>query len=168
MEDWGLRTTKKWVIMGDSNIARLPTHTIPDLQIESFLGANFRHAASILAKTTSQVVVEKVVLSFGLNSKNQKAKETSIKQLQTALRKAKDAFPYSEIWIPIINFSSSLPLHKKESLQQLNSHLHRNMPYLEPLSKALFQMEEDNIHCTKDTAKAMFDHWVTYLNFKAL
>lgn len=69
MEDWTLTATRKWVILGDSNVARLPPHSIPDLQVESYPGANFRHAEGILAKTKCNVVVEKVILSFGLNSR---------------------------------------------------------------------------------------------------
>ncbi|KAK2879316.1 hypothetical protein Q8A73_006229, partial [Channa argus] len=58
--DWSLRVMKKWIIVGDSNLSRIPMHPISDLQIDSYPGANFRHAEAILAKATSQVMVEKV------------------------------------------------------------------------------------------------------------
>ncbi|KAK2886859.1 hypothetical protein Q8A73_020805 [Channa argus] len=134
--DWSLRVMKKWIIVGDSNLSRIPMYPISDLQIDSYPGANFRHAEAILAKATSQVMVEKVVLSFGLNSRAQKAKETAIKQMQAAVRMAKRQFPYAEIWVPLINYSSSLPLPEKETLHKLNTHISRNMPFIKPLKEA--------------------------------
>ncbi|KAE8277134.1 hypothetical protein D5F01_LYC25056 [Larimichthys crocea] len=96
MIDWGFCAQKKWIILGDSNLARIPRHNYPDLQIDSYPGANFRHAEALMAKATSQVTVEKVVLAFGLNSRNQKARETAIKQVQAAVRRAKRRFPFAE------------------------------------------------------------------------
>ncbi|KAK2811578.1 hypothetical protein Q5P01_000179 [Channa striata] len=165
--DWTINITKKWIIMGDSNVARLPVHSIPDLQIDSYPGANFRHAEAILAKTPRQEWVEKVVLAFGLNSRAQKAKETAVKQMQAALRVAKNKFPFAEIWIPLVNFSSSLPPDEVDTLQKLNAHVSRNMPFIEPLGDGDFQTEEDQIHWTQATARAMFRHWCSFLNLDA-
>lgn len=165
MVDWYLTVRKKWVIVGDSNLSRIPYHFISNLQIDSYPGANFRHAQALLMKATSSVVVEKVVLSFGLNSRNQKAKETTIKQLQGALRAAKHTFPYAEIWIPEVNFSTSLPLEEKRNLHTLNTHIVKNMPYIPALDASQFQTEGDNIHWTRDTSKCMLKHWISALNW---
>ncbi|CAJ1082727.1 hypothetical protein D5F01_LYC25055 [Xyrichtys novacula] len=167
MTDWSLTVTKKWLFIGDSNLARMPMHSIPDLQIDSYPGANFRHAQGILSNATSEVTVEKVLLSFGLNARAQKVKETSIKQLQAAVRLAKNKFPYAEIWIPKINYSSFLPTQEKLNLQLLNAYIFRNMPYIESLERDKFLTEVDHIHWTRTTAKSMFDHWVSHLNLKA-
>lgn len=167
MVEWGLSVRKKWLIIGDSNLARIPGYSIPDLQIESYPGANFRHAHAILSKASKHVTVEKVVLSFGMNSRGQKAKETAIKQMQAALRMAKRTFPYSEIWIPTINYSVALPHAEQVTLSRLNTHLQKNMPFIPPLRNSYFHTESDNVHWTKGTARAMLDYWVTYLNLKA-
>ncbi|KAK3506087.1 hypothetical protein QTP70_005342, partial [Hemibagrus guttatus] len=136
LEDWDLSVMKKWIIIGDSNLSRFPSHSIPDLQIDSYPGAGFRHAEAVMAKATSQVQVEKVVLAFGLNSRAQKAKETTIKQMQAAVRSAKRKFPDAEIWIPMVNYSASLPVRERETLHKLNAHISRNMPFIEALDKA--------------------------------
>lgn len=39
MVDWSLCVWKKWLIMGDSNLARIPDFQIPNLPIESYPGA---------------------------------------------------------------------------------------------------------------------------------
>ncbi len=167
MVDWGLSVGKKWVIIGDSNISRIGKHSIPDLQIESYPGANFRHASSIIAKATSHLTVEKVVLSFGINCRGQRARETSIKQMQAAVRTAKRQFPYSELWIPVINFSTSLTAAEQITLQTINAHITRNLPYIPMLPHTQFDTEKDHVHWTKGTAQAMLNHWITYLNLKA-
>ncbi|KAK2820086.1 hypothetical protein Q5P01_023045 [Channa striata] len=165
--DWALSVTKKWVIIGDCNLARIPRHGIPDLQIDSYPGETFRHAEAIMAKVTGQTMVEKLVLAFGLNSRAQKAKETAVKQLQAAVRMAKKQFPYAQIWIPLVNFSSSLPREEQETLMTLNAHISRNMPFIEPLGEMDFHTDEDHIHWTRPTAQAMLDHWVSSLNLTA-
>ncbi|KAK1875431.1 Collagen alpha-1(XXVII) chain, partial [Dissostichus eleginoides] len=59
LQDWGLSVGKKWLIMGDSNLARFPLFSINELQIDSYPGATFRHAEAIIQKATSSTVVEK-------------------------------------------------------------------------------------------------------------
>lgn len=139
----------------------------PALQIDSYPGATFRHAEAILSKVISQLTVEKVVLSFGLNSRSQKVKETTVKQLQAAVRMVKKQFPFAELWVPLVNYSPSLPTAERENLQILNTYIRKNLPFVELLPAAQFQTEGDLIHWTRETARAMFDHWVEELNFKA-
>lgn len=165
--DWTLSVSKKWVIIGDSNLSRLPSHDIPHLQIDSYPGANFRHMAEVLSKAMVQLLVEKVVISCGINSRGQKVKETTIKQLQTALRTAKKRFPYAEIWIPLLNYSSDLPDQEKRNLKQLNDHIFKNMPYIPLLDSDSFECESDKVHWTRATGRAMFQHWSTILNLQA-
>lgn len=162
--DWGLSVNKKWVFLGDSNLSRIPPHTISNLQIESFPGANFRHIQEVLQKATVHVKVEKLVLSFGINCRSQKAKETAVKQLQGAIREAKKRFPHSEIWIPLLNYSLALPTLEKTTLNILNQHIQKNVPYLPTLNRDLFNTTNDMIHWTKETAQAMFKHWTQCLN----
>ena len=167
MIDWNLTVGRKWLIVGDSNLSRIPGHVIQDLQIDSYPGANFRHAQALMAKATSQVTVEKVVLAFGLNCRGQKARETSVKQLQGAVRAARRKFPYADIWVPQINFSSSLPTEEKNTLNVLNHHIIKNMPFIPALQDSDFFTGSDNVHWTRETAKKMLDHWATCLNLNA-
>lgn len=168
MLDWSLSVRKKWLIIGDSNLSRIPTYHIPDLQVDSFPGATFLHAETLLNKASINTKVEKVVLAFGMNHRDQKVKETAIKQLQRAVKAAKDRFPYAEIWIPLINFCRSLPLHQQEALELLNRYIQAHVGFIPLLPNTQFTVERGkNIHWTTGTAKAMLQHWKTHLNFIA-
>lgn len=169
MTEWNWEAKKKWIILGDSNLSRLPEFFCEDLQVESFPGANFRHAEALMRKTEppQDLVVEKVVLSFGINSRGNKPKETTVKNVQAAIRATKARFPYAEVWVPLINFSQTLPAEEKENLLVLNEHIERNMPYIPLLSLEDFQTEDDGIHWTVETGVAMFEHWKSVLNFHA-
>lgn len=107
------------------------------------------------------------MLSFGINCRQQKAKETAIKQIQSALRQAKRQFPYSEIWIPLINYSTRLPIEEKQNLQIINAHIFKNMPYIALLDASEFKTQSDEIHWTPTTGVAMLRHWAKVLNLKA-
>lgn len=166
MLDWGLSVRKKWLFLGDSNLAKIPPYSIEDLQIDSYPGANFLHIHEVMSKATVHVTVEKVLLSFGINSKGQKPKQTLIEQVQTALRTAKKCFPSAEIWIPLINFKPNLTTREQDNPTQLNSHIQKNIPFTPPLDQALFQTTQDDVHWTKETAQEMFNYWTSYLNLK--
>uniref|UniRef100_A0AAV2LFG3 Uncharacterized protein n=1 Tax=Knipowitschia caucasica TaxID=637954 RepID=A0AAV2LFG3_KNICA len=97
--DWSLNVTRPVLILGDSNVARIKQHAFPSLQIDSFPGANLLHAAELLSHTPNQPQVESVVLSFGINNRQQKQSETCIKQMQRLMREAKKAFPNANIKI---------------------------------------------------------------------
>lgn len=164
MQDWSLSVGKKFLIMGDSNVARFPPFKYTDLQVDSYPGATFRHAEAILAKTLRSTQVEAVVLSFGINNRAQKAKETTFKQLQRALKEARDIFPQARIYVPEINYSQSLPLPEQNNLQQLNKYIKDNYRYIPALSPRQFETERDGTHWTHPTALKLLQHWATYLN----
>lgn len=164
MVDWTVSVSKKWLFIGDSNLSRLPHHGFADLQIDSFPGANFRHLGAVLLKAVVQVRVEKVLISCGLNSRGQKFRETTLKQLQTAIRMVKRRFPFAEIWVPLVNYSTALPESEQRNLIMLNGHIFRNLPFVSPLPVDKFQTESDNIHWTRGTARDMLNHWSTALN----
>lgn len=89
--DWALDVNRKCLIVGDSSLCSLPDYFNRDLQIESFPGSHFRHAQALMEKTVplQDLVVEKRVLSFGINSRSNKSKETTVKNMQGALGSTK-------------------------------------------------------------------------------
>ncbi|MGL5757935.1 hypothetical protein [Plesiomonas sp.] len=165
MVDWGLTVRKKWCIVGDSNLSRIPAHNNKDIQIDSYPGATFRHAEAFISKAITQTTVEVVILAFGINHRVQKRKETGVKELQRALKATKEKFPHASIWIPLINYSETLPVEQQVILRELNAHIKRNMPFLPALPGTKFQVGADQIHWTPACAKAMLQHWSDYLNF---
>lgn len=162
MMDWRLTVRKKWLFIGDSNLARMPQFSYKDLQVDSYPGATFRHIESVLRKTAESTEV-RVVLSLGINSRAQNAKDTTVKQTQAALRTGKIRFPAAQIWVPIVNFSVLLPLKKQNQLNTLNSHIQANMQFIPALTRGDFHTEGDNIHWTKRTAEHMLQHWLDHL-----
>ncbi len=165
LTDWDLVVTKKWLIIGDSNLSKFPDYFNKGLQVESYPGSHFRHGQALMEKTLTStlVTVEKVVLAFGINSRGNKP-DTTIKNVQGAIRSAKRKFPYAEVWIPLVNFSPQLSEEEKENLEILNNHIERNMPHIPLLPEHRFQTEVDDVHWTSETASAILDHWMTFLN----
>lgn len=164
MQDWSLSVGKKWLILGDSNVARFPPFNVPDLQVDSYPGATFRHAEAILTKATCSTTVERIILSFGLNHRSQNLQKTTTKQLQAAIRASKLRFPQAEIWIPLINFSRSLPLKERTNLLDLNAYIRSHYKFIPELPVKLFETEEDKLHWTRPTAKLMLGHWCQHAN----
>jgi len=164
LQDWGLSVKKTNLIIGDSNLCRFPPFQHQNLQIDCYPGATFRHAEAILQKALSNTAVETVILAFGINSRSQKVRSTTIRQLQGALRVAKNKFPQATVLVPVLNFSSSLPLKEKSNLRILNEHIITNCDYIPPLPTQDFKTDRDGIHWTHHTACSMLDHWMKQVN----
>ena len=166
MTDWNLTVTHKWLIVGDSNLAHLPSHNICDLQIDSFPEAHFRHAQALFEKSTPRegLRVEKIILSFGIFSRGNNPSETTLKYAQGALRSAKKKFPSAEILIQQVNFSEALPTEEKENLEAFNWLLGRYTYHIPPLPEARFFTAEDHIRWMAHTGVAFLDHWMAFLN----
>ncbi|XP_019897156.3 uncharacterized protein LOC105009030 isoform X2 [Esox lucius] len=135
MKDWRIHHKQKTIIMGDSNVYRIPPFTYQYIQIDSYPGATFRHAESILAKSQASPTVQKLILAFGINNKAQSPEKTSIRQLQGAIRMATRACP---------NAQHLLAIPK--------------------LPEELFNTEKDRVHWSQHTERRLLDHWVAYLN----
>lgn len=153
--------------MGDSNLNRIPPFQEPDLQIESYPGATFRHAEAILAKTTHTDIVESLVLSFGINDRAQRTEGALIGHIQRAVRMATLAFPQALILIPELNFSESLPEEEQRNLRRLNQHIVRQFNFIPRLQQKSFQAEEDGVHWTIPTARKILKEWVDMLKANA-
>lgn len=163
MRDWSLSVREKWLIIGDSNVARFPPFQIQDLQVDSFPGATFRHTEAVLSKTTTDNLVEIVILSFGLNNRGQKTRQTTIKQMQRAMKVAKQKFPLATIWVPLINFSRALPHQEQTNIHDLNVYIQTNYNFIPELSRTQLSTERDKVHWTHDTASHMLTHWARYV-----
>ncbi|TRY57974.1 hypothetical protein DNTS_029023, partial [Danionella cerebrum] len=139
MISWSFCARKKWCIVGDSNLSRIPPHNVKDLQVDSYPGATFRHAEAFISRATTHTEVEMIILAFGLNHRGQKQRDTAIKQLQRAVKAVKNRFPHATIWIPLINYSKNLKKEEKTVLTGMNAHITKNMPYLPLLPDREFQ-----------------------------
>ncbi|KAG7463321.1 hypothetical protein JOB18_036345 [Solea senegalensis] len=164
MKEWGLNVRRKNLIIGDSNLCRFPAFREQHLQIDCYPGANFRHAGAIISKATCTTQPEKIILAFGLNHRSQRLPPTSVKQLQAALRATKLRFPDARVMVPIINFSPSLPQQERFALQALNRYIFENCESIETIQRDKFSTGPDNVHWSKETARAILSHWCEALN----
>ena len=164
--DWRLKVREKLLVIGDSNLSNIPGHSIKNLQIESFPGANFRHAENLVKKSTTVqgLVVEQVVLAFGICDSKNKPKETILKSCLKARKACMERFPYATIWVPLVNFSAALSEEEQDNLEVFNGLLEERQFHIPLLPEDKFRTV-DPVHWTRDTGRAMLDHWARKLNF---
>lgn len=92
----------------------------------------------VLNRTPVHPHVKVLVLSAGVNNKDQDPHKTSIKQLRHIYNRARCVFPNASIYIPVLNFSTSLSQEQQTNLSVLNNFIHSRFPFLEPLPNAHF------------------------------
>ena len=162
---WTLKPSRPFLIMGDSNVDRLPHIEGSRVQVDSYPGALLAHAIHILKhKTPTSADTQTLILSFGINNKDQGNPTLIRKQLSRLLGAAMDTFPNATIHIPIINFSQDLSNRHKVNLNGLNKLIKDTGRSIPPLQKTNFATGRDWLHWTPDTGKAMAHHWLKYLN----
>ncbi|KAJ4948139.1 hypothetical protein JOQ06_019679, partial [Pogonophryne albipinna] len=97
--NWDLKPSWEILIVGASNIARLPLVRDSRVQVDSFPGANLSQAATLIRnKTPTSPGVQQVVLSFGLNDRdkgNPTLLEDNFLRLWNA---ARETFPNAVIY----------------------------------------------------------------------
>lgn len=166
ISDWSLEVTKPILFIGDSNLSRIPHYSDDSVQVDSFPGANFMHIAKVLQKLDPNPNTQKVILSLGINNRDQKFECTTKKQLQELWRVAASTFPNATIYTPLVNFSDLLPQHQQENLKKLNAFLSTHVNYLQELHPLRFRVDpRDPVHWTRDTALELFLYWLDQLNF---
>ncbi len=166
IQDWFFKPRKPVLILGDSNINRIPAHTHPQIQLDSYPGANSYHFLKVCEKSIPNPKVKIVVFSIGINNKDQDPRQTTTKQLKTLFRQAKSTFPNADIYYPIMNFSSQLTDTQKGNLKLINNIMTTYAPFLTEIPHDTFTTEKDNIHWTPTTAKLIFENWIQQLNLQ--
>lgn len=165
IQEWSLEVRRTTLVIGDSNLSRIPKFTHPHIQVDSYPGANFHHINAILTKLTPHPQPLHVILSVGLNNcLSEHETNTILKQLRTLWRTAHLTFPNATIYIPIINFSPSLNPQKQALLNFLNTTISSKYNFLSEINPLLFQVTGDNIHWTPQTAEMLFGYWKQQLN----
>ncbi|CAN9510829.1 unnamed protein product [Ophioblennius macclurei] len=165
IKNWHLEVIKSFLIIGDSNLARFTPFTNPEVQVDSYPGAQFHHIQGVLEKLTPNTTVRKVILSLGLNNCLRKQLPlTIIKQLNRCLKQTKDIFPQAEVYIPLINFSPSLEEGCTSRITALNEYVMQKHLYITDINTLLFKVRPDHIHWTTKTADRILQHWLSQLN----
>lgn len=145
-------------------MSRVPPYAADGVQIDSFPGAKWCHAETLLEKATSETSVTNLIFSFGLNNRSQRDKTVAVTELKRALRAAQGKFPGADIRIPVINFSSALPQPEKDTLLHLNDFISGLKEHIPALPDEVFTTGRDDIHWTDETAERMLQHWNEQVN----
>lgn len=163
-ENWTLEPRRPIIIIGDSNIEKLP-HTEDDrIQTDCYPGAKITHAVHIIKhKTPREPLVTTVILSFGISDRETSNPSWLEKPLGSLFNAAKVKFPNALIYMPLINFSKNLPPQIQRNITQLNLMIKSRNAFIPRLDKDNFKTLPDNIHWTPDTAYNMLTHWLNFL-----
>jgi len=108
---------------------------------------------------------ELLIFSLGINNRAQRCIELTIKEIHRTYRMARSRLPHTDLYFPLVNFSKNLPLDEQVHLEKMNKYIRDTLISIEELPREDFEVEEDRIHWTAGTAKAMLNHWMNRLNF---
>ncbi|XP_057682780.1 uncharacterized protein LOC130909871 [Corythoichthys intestinalis] len=158
--NWDLVVDRPILIMGDSNISRLPGVRNTNVQMDSYPGAKMNHLVHVLAFRTKIVVPpKKVILSVGLNDRNQTNPSKLREDVKNLAEVAKKTFPQSDIGIPRINHSPLMTNFVRAKIEQLNFMIGETGYGIPKLGDQLFETLGDGIHWSPATAKNMWALW---------
>lgn len=153
------------LILGDSNLDRFPKIEDPRIQVDCYPGALLSHATNILKhKTPTNSQTQRVILSFGLNNRDQTNPSLLADQLKRLLQAARDTFPQATIGIPVLNYSHKFLPSTKQNIESLNFLIRDTGLSIPPLASSSFKTAWDKIHWTKETGELMAKHWLQHLN----
>jgi hypothetical protein len=170
--NWQLPTLdKKILIVGDSNLSRINVDPHPDTQVACFPGASINDLRTIINKYTGKLQPEKVVLTIGINDRNNliSASEYRLRLLFSMVRKK---FPKSRIYFTELNFSATSTPQQKQALDAINRTAasskakspESRVIVIPSLASTEFEVGHDNIHWTERTANDMYNNWLVALN----
>lgn len=163
--EWEIVPRKPVLFIGDSNLARFPDYNIEALQVDSFPGAKIDNITNILEKLSPHKEVQKLVVSVGINNcMNGHKPLTMEKNYSSMVKQAKRAFPHAEVFISIIQTSVKTSKSVQILADEANKFLRKTFRVLEGIPEAQFQLQQDKVHWTAETAENIFNSWVSQLN----
>ncbi|KAI4790234.1 hypothetical protein KUCAC02_034755 [Chaenocephalus aceratus] len=92
-QDWSLAGSKPIRILGDSNINHIPPHTNPTLQLDCYPGAKVYHFMELFKRTPPIPTAKIVIISIGINNKDDDPDRTTTKQLNRSFSTAPTRSP---------------------------------------------------------------------------
>ena len=164
-DNWFLVPNRPIILMGDSNLCRLPKVADNRVQVDAYPGATIYEITQILRyRTPPSNTTQTVLISVGINNKDQ-SNPTLIRNLfSRLLGAAHHAFPNATIRIPVINFSKGLTPRQQRNLCSINDVIKELPDHIPRLRDQDFLVDDREIHWTKNTGIKMLAHWKTHLN----
>lgn len=163
-QNWNLSPERPILIIGDSNLSRLPKIHDKRVQVDSYPGATLSTMIYLLQyKTPTSLEVDQVIFCVGLNNRTQGNPEILQKQVKRLVGLSFATFPFALIHFALINFSKNLNPTCQGNLRELNRILKETNRHIPRLPQHLFTTEKDHIHWSTKTGRAMWDHWWSFL-----
>ena len=172
-KDWQFSAVEeKTLILGDSNLSRISKSRVQHLDIRSYPGAKLQHITSLLQKASkTSPKPETVIISVGINDRDNNPKATSFPEFQRLAKQAKYTFPSSKLWFVPTQFKPQ-HLNQKQiaNLKTLNEKIQESelldiIPWIEDSSFKIDPCDPYQIHWTTQTANNLLDHWLNHVGF---
>ena len=98
------------VVIGDSNLNRVTSSPLKDIQIECYPGIHFQNLTNMLKTQDKYKKIPKNIVNVRINDRNSKADATATKNLTTMANKIATKYPSSDIYLHLtqINYSDKL------------------------------------------------------------
>ena len=159
------------VVIGDSNLDNITKSPSSLMHILSYPGAIFYNIKSMLSRANPCKGVKDVVISLGINERNNQIQQTSIPMLRKLITEMKRVFPNARIHMAKLQWNSAkLSPAQIKALTELNDCMPAlsDVNILPSLQSNLFQIDPNDrqhgIHWTKECANKMLDNWFCHLN----
>ena len=164
----------KIVILGDSNLSKVTNiEGNAPVEMHSYSGAKPCHFERLLDGSTTCTHPSSVILSIGINSRDNKVQTTKT-QMKKIAQSATTMFPNSKIFIPQINTSPLLSKTQTSNLEAFNKYIvelsneHQEIQIISKMPQEKFKTDENGkfpgIHWQPETANDMICHWLSHLN----
>lgn len=158
--NWTLQPRRPYLIIGDSNMGRLPLIHHSEVQVDCYPGAKIHHILHLLKhKTPASPGTKAVILSIGLNNREQHNRPDFGQEVQNLMEAADDTFPNARIWIAKLNWSPRLPLATIANLIRINEAFAHTQRAIAQLPPDRFTTERDHLHWSAATSQEMWHHW---------
>ena len=174
-KDWKLpELSKPTLVLGDSNLAGITktrVSQIKDLEVLSYRGGQFFHLSKMLKKSSPQRHVTKLILSVGINERNNYNSCRETYNCNAFLKEVRRVFPEAKIFFASPQWQPELlNSHENENLSHLEGILSlvKDITLLPFLERSKFKISPTDtkfgIHWTTETANQMLDCWIQALN----
>ena len=166
-KEWDLPPlVKRIVVLGDSNLARIPPFQHHSCQVEAFPGAKIYHITHLLKKYNfKENVPQMMVVNVGLNDVTSGSDkiDRDIKELSHVLQRN---FSTTQIHFVPVQVHNKHRHEIQKAAEIFNSVL-LELPSMPSLHSSLFSLEPDKIHWKPHCAKAMIANWLASLGNKS-
>ena len=164
-KDWRIQPLRQVLLIGDSNLERIPPVADNRVQVDSYPGATLHHAAAILEGLEGPYPgVRRVVLSFGINDRLHCTPDTFRRNLRQLLEVAGRRFTRALVFVAVIPYAAELPERDRERLRAFNAVIRGQPWHLKSPEPEQIQAGPDHVHWTAVSAFYIWSTWRAQLN----